>query len=76
MSKTVSLISCQIGKIATVKKINAGYKAHQFLADLGVHEGEKVRIVKNDFGPIIVEIKDTRVAIGRGLAEKITVDCE
>ena len=73
MSEIISLIESPINKIVTVKKIIAGYKAHRFLADLGIHEGEKIRIVKNDVGPIIVEVKGTRVAIGRGLASKIDV---
>ena len=60
--------------IITIAHIRAGSKAHRFLADLGIHEGEKIRVVKNDEGPIIVEVKGTRVAIGRGLASKIEVN--
>ena len=60
--------------IITVVHIQAGSRAHRFLADLGIHEGEKIRVVKNDEGPVIVEVKGTRVAIGRGLASKIEVN--
>lgn len=73
MSKNDSLISMPVNGVVTVKVIRAGFKAIRFLADLGIHEGEKIRIVKNDIGPVIVEVKGTRVAIGRGLAEKIEV---
>ena len=59
--------------IVTIKGIIAGFKAKKFLADLGVLEGVKLRIIKNDQGPLIVEVKGTRVAIGRGIARKIEV---
>lgn len=73
MKKLLQLIDIEEDKIVLVKSISAGHKAQRFLADLGIHEGEKIRITKNDVGPIIVEIKGTRVAIGRGLALKISV---
>lgn len=73
MSEIFSLEELTSNNIVIVKKIVAGYKAHRFLADLGIHEGERIRIVKNDVGPVIVEVKGTRVAIGRGLASKIDV---
>ena len=73
MSEFIYLTELKANNIVIVKEIVAGHKAHRFLADLGIHEGEKIRIVKNDVGPIIVEVKGTRVAIGRGLAGKIQV---
>ncbi|MFW9852717.1 MAG: ferrous iron transport protein A [Candidatus Thorarchaeota archaeon] len=73
MTEIIYLTELKTNNIVIVKKIVAGHKAHRFLADLGIHEGEKIRIVKNDVGPIIVEVKGTRVAIGRGLAGKIQV---
>lgn len=60
--------------IMTIVNILAGSKAHRFLADLGIHTGEKIKVIKNDSGPVIIEVKDTRVAIGRGLAAKIEVN--
>ncbi len=60
--------------IHTIVNIRAGSKAHRFLADLGIHAGEKIKVIKNDSGPVIIEVKGTRVAIGRGLAAKIEVN--
>ncbi|MHA1303190.1 MAG: FeoA family protein [Candidatus Heimdallarchaeaceae archaeon] len=73
MVPTQILTQCEENSIVKVVDVVAGFKAHQFLADLGIHEGEQVRVVKNSVGPVIVEIKGTRVAIGRGLANKIRV---
>jgi len=73
MNKTYSLAESTVNSIVQVKKITAGQKARRFLADLGVLEGVKLRIMKNDVGPILIEVKATRVAIGRGIAQKIEV---
>jgi len=68
------LVDLHVNGIIVISHIHAGSKAHRFLADIGIHEGEKVRVVKNDSGPVIVEVKGTRVAIGRGLAGKIEIN--
>ncbi len=73
MNKKISLADSTINSIVKVEKITAGQKARRFLADLGVLEGVKLRIIKNDVGPILIEVKATRVAIGRGIAQKIEV---
>ncbi|NPD88308.1 MAG: hypothetical protein HGN29_06275 [Asgard group archaeon] len=73
MKQLLLLIDIDENKIVLVKEISAGYKAQRFLADLGIHEGERIRVTKNDVGPVIVEVKGTRVAIGRGLAIKVKV---
>ena len=73
MSQKLSLVDINENMIVVVETINSGFRAQRFLADLGIHEGEKIRVVKNDTGPIIVEVKGTRVAVGRGLAKKIEV---
>jgi len=73
MSQQLALINVSENGIVVVKSIKTGYKAQRFLADLGIHEGEKIRVVKNDIGPLILDVKGTRVAIGRGLAKKIEV---
>lgn len=51
---------------------------HQFLsrlASLGFTPGASLRVVQNfGHGPIIVNLRDTRVALGRGEASKILVE--
>ncbi len=50
---------------------------HQFLsrlASLGFTPGARLTVVQNfGRGPIIVNLRDTRVALGRGEADKILV---
>jgi ferrous iron transport protein A len=43
--------------------------------DLGFQVGKSVRLIqKNGSGPILVKVDDSRIAIGRGIAQKIMVD--
>lgn len=50
---------------------------HHFLsrlASLGFTPGARLKVVQNfGHGPIIVNLRDTRVALGRGEADKILV---
>jgi ferrous iron transport protein A len=50
---------------------------HQFLsrlASLGFTPGAHLEVIQNfGHGPIIVRLRDTRVALGRGEAKKILV---
>jgi len=41
------------------------------LASMGIIPGEVVRVINNGSGPVIVEVKGSRIAIGRGVAMKI-----
>jgi Fe2+ transport system protein FeoA len=51
---------------------------HQFLsrlASLGFTPGARLQVIQNyGRGPIIVRLRDTRVALGRGEAQKILVE--
>jgi ferrous iron transport protein A len=45
------------------------------LASLGFTPGARLKVVQNyGHGPIIVNLRDTRVALGRGEAAKILVE--
>ncbi|MBU1863671.1 MAG: transcriptional repressor [Candidatus Omnitrophica bacterium] len=57
-----------------LSKIEGGRPLRKRLTELGFVKDEMVRIVKNsNFGPIIVEVKGARFAIGRGQANKMLV---
>ena len=69
-----SLNSIPIGKKVKVKKISAGACATRRLYEMGFNTGAKVKIIKNDAGPLIVSLSGNKIAIGRGLAQKIIVN--
>lgn len=62
------------GDNATIKNISAGGTATRRLYEMGLNTGAQVKVVKNDFGPIIVSLLGNKIALGRGLAKKIVVN--
>lgn len=61
----------EFGKI---KEISGGCGAQKRLYELGLHKGAIFKVVKNDFGPIILNISGNKLALGRGLASYVYVE--
>lgn len=71
------LLAFHQGDIGRVKFIDAGRRATRRLCEMGFVKGRSVKIIKNDGGPVIVSLSGNKVALGRGLAEKIKLEpCE
>ncbi len=56
-----------------IKKILGKEEVRRFLANLGFVAGAQVSVVSKICGNIIVQIKDSRVAISKEMAQKIIV---
>jgi len=57
-----------------VSGVTCGCGVHTKLAAMGILPGETIKIVhREDGGPIVLEVKGTRVAIGRGVGLKVMV---
>ena len=80
-SKGKSLIqclsTCEIGTELIVLKVEAGQAAKSRLADLGIVPGVKILKKKSApfNGPVEIEVRGSSLVLGRGLAAKITVEC-
>lgn len=62
------------GEDVFISSFLSGYAINHRLASLGFTPGAKVKMVQNFMrGPLIVFIRGTRVALGRGEASKILV---
>ncbi|MDY0235920.1 MAG: FeoA domain-containing protein [Gudongella sp.] len=57
-----------------IKSVVGGGNARKRIYELGLNTGAEVKMVKNDFGPIIISISGHKLAIGRGLAQHIYVE--
>lgn len=64
------------GERVTLMEIRAGNRLRKRLSDLGLHIGMQVRVVQDDMhGPLILAVTDdARLALGRGMAQKIMVE--
>ncbi len=62
------------GKEVTLIGINGGRGVRSKLYSLGLIPGTRIKVLSNSgVGPIMVAVKDTRLALGRGMAIKIVV---
>lgn len=61
------------GETNTIKKVGGKEETKRFLENLGFVAGGNVTVVSETGGNLIVNIKDSRVAIGRDMANKIIV---
>ena len=62
-----------IGKVNVVKKICGTSKIKQHLENLGFVIGSTVTVVSSLSGNVIVNVKETRIAISEEMARKIIV---
>ena len=63
----------QDGQAATVKKVTGRDEVRAFLSSLGFVEGGQVTMVNQVGGTVIVSVKESRVALSRSMAGRITV---
>lgn len=61
------------GERNIIKKVGGKEETRRFLENLGFVTGGSVTVVSQMGGNIIVNVKDSRVAIGRDMANKIMV---
>jgi len=75
MNSCLPLAMVGTGEVITVVGVNAGRGLTKRLADMGLVPGTKLRIVNSQIsGPVIVEVRGSRLALGRGIAQKIMVE--
>ncbi len=67
------LTMASVGEKNIVKNISGKEEIRHFLESLGFVSGSEVTVVNEMAGNVIVNVKDTRVAISRSMANKIMV---
>ena len=64
---------CAIGENQVIQKVGGNQELRQHLSDLGFVVGENVRVINSFNGNIIVNVKESRIAISEEMARKIMV---
>lgn len=67
------LTLAKTGEPAWIKKVGGKEETRQFLEKLGFVAGAAVTVISTAGGNLIVNIKDSRIAIGRDMANRIMV---
>jgi Fe2+ transport system protein FeoA len=69
----IPLILLKEGEEGVICSVSGGLGLISRLASMGLTLGMKVKVVRNIGGPLIINTNGTRIAIGRGQAQKIVV---
>jgi ferrous iron transport protein A len=70
-----SLIDLKSGTRAIIRQLRGGREFSSRMAGLGFSPYTEVIVIQNHFrGPIIVEVRETRVALGRIEAGKVLIE--
>jgi Fe2+ transport system protein FeoA len=74
MEKQIFLIEAEEGKEIEIISIEAGLQATKRLSDLGLTPKTKIKILRKAIsGPIEIELRGSKLVLGRGLASKIFI---
>jgi len=73
--KAMDLTQMKVGQVGTVVEIQGGHGLTRRLQALGIRVGVRIIKVSSQImrGPVTVQIGNSRVAIGFGMARKIIV---
>jgi len=74
MNRVIPLISAPQGVPLRVITIKGGWGMSRRLLEIGITPGTIIRIINKNTGPIILEVRGSIFAIGRGHARKIYVE--
>lgn len=69
----IPLTFANVGEKISIRKIGGKDETKRFLGSLGFVEGGELIIVSDNGGDLIVNIKNSRVAISREMANKIII---
>ena len=61
------------GEIAVIKKITGKDEVRQHLATLGIVVDEPLKVVSEVGGNLILQVKDTRIALDKTMANRIMI---
>ena len=68
------LTMAETGKASIIHKVGGREETRRFLENLGFVAGGEVTVVSEIGGNMIVNVKDSRVAIGKDMANRILVE--
>lgn len=69
------LSQCNCGDTVYIKGIKGGAKLRGKLQAMGLMPGDALEVISSNSGPLVVQAKGVKLAIGFGMAENIMVSC-
>ena len=73
-NQLMPLAMTQPDEVVQVVSIGAGWGLTRRLADMGLTPGVSISVINSQMpGPVIINLRGSRLALGRGIAHKIMV---
>ena len=74
----MTLDNAEVSRQVRVIMIEGGQGVRSHLNTLGIHVGDWITVVERApfRGPVLVQINGSRLALGRGVAQRVKVDLE
>lgn len=69
----IPIILCPLNEENTIKKIGGSTEIKRHLENLGIVVGGNVTLISQVNENVIIKVKETRIAVGKELAQKIMV---
>lgn len=70
----MKLTQVKSGRFVLIQSFDAGRMAEKKLLDMGFLPGQTIKMMNNTgAGPVMVEVKRSKIALGHDLAKKICV---
>lgn len=70
----IPLAMASSGEIVRLVDIRAGRELSRRLADMGLTPGTNVKVINNQRpGPVIIDLRGSRLVLGYGMAQKVMV---
>jgi len=61
-------------KLVKIVRIAGGRGLVSKLMNMGINEGEIIKVLNNTRGPVLISVGNSRIALGRGASFKIFVE--
>ncbi|MCK4354391.1 MAG: ferrous iron transport protein A [Dehalococcoidia bacterium] len=74
MNQLIPLAMVSSGEMVQVVDVRAGFGLQRRLADMGLTPGVTIRVLNSQMsGPIVINLRGSRLVLGHGVAQKILV---
>ena len=67
------LIFADVGEVNVIRKVGGKPDVKKHLEDLGFVVGGNVSLISENAGNLIVNVKETRIAVSKEMAQKIMI---
>ncbi len=70
---TLPLTQVPVGKMVRLIEIKGGREITHRLVEMGFNQGVELKILQDAGGPLLLAIRDSRIALGRSMAFRVLV---